>query len=61
MQIDARLDVALTAPTPDRAVAYLRGRAAEVGQKTLDMERQAIQAMLVNVTGHCPRAPRCRR
>ena len=53
-QIAARLDVALTALTPDRAVAYLKGRAAEVGQKTLDMERQAIQAMMVNVTGQLP-------
>ncbi len=48
VQIAARLDVALT---PERAVAYLRDRAAHVGQKTLDMERQAIQAMMVGVTG----------
>ena len=54
VQIAARLDVALTALTPERAVAYLRDRAAEVGQKTLDMERQAIQAMMVNVTGQLP-------
>ncbi len=54
MQIAARLEVALTALTPERAVAYLKGRAAEVGQKTLDMERQAIQAMMVNVTGQLP-------
>ncbi len=54
VQIGARLDVALTALTPERAVAYLRERAAEVGQKTLDMERQAIQAMMVNVTGQLP-------
>ena len=54
VQIAARLDVALTAQTPDRAVAYLKGRATEVGQKTLDMERQAIQAMMVNVTGQLP-------
>ena len=53
-QIAARLDVALTALTPERAVAYLKGRAAEVGQKTLDMERQAIQAMMVAVTGQLP-------
>ena len=39
VQIAARLGVALTALTPERAVAYLKGRAAEVGQKTLDMER----------------------
>ena len=54
VQIAARLDVALTALTPKRAVAYLKGRATEVGQKTLDMERQAIQAMMVNVTGQLP-------
>ena len=54
VQIAARLDVALTALTPERAVAYLKGRAAEVGQKTPDMERQAIQAMMVNVTGQLP-------
>ncbi len=53
-QIAARLDVALTALTPERAVEYLRSRAAEVGQKTLDMERQAIQAMMANVTGQLP-------
>ena len=53
-QIAARIDVALTALTPERAVAYLKGRAAEVGQKTLDMERQAIQAMMVNVIGQMP-------
>ncbi len=34
--------------TPERATAYLEGRAAEVGQKTLDMERQAIQCMMQN-------------
>ena len=53
-QIAARLDAALTALTPERAVTYLKARAAEVGQKTLDMERQAIQAMMVNVTGQLP-------
>ena len=54
VQIAARIDVALTALTPERAVVYLKGRSAEVGQKTLDMERQAIQAMMVNVTGQLP-------
>ena len=49
-QIAARLDVSLTALTPAGAVAYLQRRAAEVGQKTLDMERQAIQAMMLDVT-----------
>jgi integrase len=36
--------------TPARALDYLRHRAAEVGQKTLDMERQALQAMMRHVT-----------
>ncbi|MXY56676.1 MAG: site-specific integrase [Gammaproteobacteria bacterium] len=54
VQIAARLDVPLAALTQERAVAYLRGRAARVGQKTLDMERQAIQAMMVDVTGRMP-------
>ena len=53
-QIAARIDVALTALTRERAVAYLKGRAAEVGQKTLDMERQAIQAMMVHITRQLP-------
>ncbi|MDF5533660.1 site-specific integrase, partial [Vibrio parahaemolyticus] len=30
---------------------YLSDRATEVGQKTLDMERQAIQCMMQNITG----------
>ena len=50
VQIAARLDMSLTALTPAGAVAYLQRRAAEVGQKTLDMERQAIQAMMLDVT-----------
>ncbi|MEY8214368.1 MAG: site-specific integrase [Colwellia sp.] len=33
------------------AVNYLEQRGSEVGQKTLDMERQAIQFMMINVTG----------
>ena len=53
-QIAARIDVALTALTPERAVAYLRARASQVGQKTLDMERQAIQAMMVDITRQMP-------
>lgn len=36
--------------TKDLAVAYLSMRAEEVGQKTLDQERQAIQAMMQSVT-----------
>jgi len=37
--------------TPERALEYLRQRATQVGQKTLDMDRQAIQAMMRHVTG----------
>ena len=37
-----------------RKAQLQKSRAAEVGQKTLDMERQAIQAMMVNVTGQLP-------
>lgn len=37
--------------TVEQAHQYLTDRAAEVGQKTLDMERQAIQSMMQNVTG----------
>jgi integrase len=37
--------------TPARALDYLRQRAGIVGQKTLDMERQALQAMMQHLTG----------
>lgn len=37
--------------TPNQAHIYLEQRSEMVGQKTLDMERQAIQAMMLNVTG----------
>lgn len=36
--------------TPERAQAYLENRASEVGQKQLDMERQAVQK-LMQITG----------
>ena len=36
--------------TPVRALDYLRQRAETVGQKTLDMERQALQYMMQHVT-----------
>ena len=35
----------------DQALAYLEQRGQAVGQKTLDMERQAIQCMFQHVTG----------
>ena len=53
-QVAARLDIPLEKLTPATAVAYLERRAAEVGQKTLDMERQAIQAMMRHVTMQLP-------
>lgn len=40
--------------TPALAVRYLAQRGEAVGQKTLDMERQAMQAMLLHVTGQLP-------
>lgn len=46
----ARSGESLKNLTPETAKTYLADRAAEVGQKTLDMERQAIQAMLQHVT-----------
>jgi hypothetical protein len=36
--------------SPAQAIEYLEIRGQEVGQKTLDMERQAIQSMLRHVT-----------
>ena len=36
--------------TPDLALDYLRQRAEIVGQKTLDMERQALQTMMQHLT-----------
>ncbi len=53
-QVAARLDQPLEKLTPAAAVAYLERRAAQVGQKTLDMERQAIQAMMRHVTMQLP-------
>ena len=37
--------------TPETAIQYLEARGQDIGQKTLDMERQAIQSMLTHVTG----------
>ncbi|MGR5452325.1 hypothetical protein ACP3V3_21805, partial [Vibrio sp. PNB22_3_1] len=44
----------LRALTVEQAHQYLTDRAVQVGQKTLDMERQAIQAMLHHVTMQLP-------
>lgn len=46
-----RLDGGLRGMTPELAERYLVERGQEVGQKTLDMERQAMQAMMRHVTG----------
>ena len=47
---DAKLG-ALADINPGTATAYLRQRALTVGQKALDMERQALQSMMRHVTG----------
>ena len=44
--------------TPDTAVDYLRTRTADLGQKALDMHRQALQAMLVHVSRRLPEGER---
>jgi len=36
--------------TPEQAISYLEMRGEEVGQKTLDQERHAIQAMMQHLT-----------
>lgn len=46
----ARSGESLKNLTPETAKSYLADRATEVGQKTLDMERQAIQSMMQHVT-----------
>lgn len=46
----ARHNESLKDITPERAIAYLEQRAEMVGQKSLDMERQALQAMMQHVT-----------
>lgn len=45
----ARQGERLKGLTPERAVEYLKDRASEVAQKTLDLERQALQKMLQHV------------
>lgn len=46
-----RLEGGLRGMTAEQVVAYLEQRGEAVGQKTLDMERQAAQSMLQHVTG----------
>ncbi len=44
------LNCGLKEITPEQAHQYLTDRSVEVGQKTLDMERQAIQSMMYHVS-----------
>ena len=44
--------------TPESAVHYLAGRRADLGQKAIDMHRQALQAMLVHVSRRLPEGER---
>lgn len=46
----AKSDESLKNLTPERMLSYMDGRAKEVGQKTLDMERQAVQSMMQHLT-----------
>ena len=53
-----RINGGLQAMTPELAVRYLEERGQEVGQKTLDMERQAMQCMMTHVTDQLPAGER---
>ena len=53
-----RINGGLRAMTPALAIRYLEERGQDVGQKTLDMERQAMQAMMTHVTGLLPAGER---
>ena len=44
--------------TPESAVDYLASRTGDLGQKALDMHRQALQAMLVHVSRRLPEGER---
>ena len=44
--------------TPETAVECLRSRTADLGQKALDVHRQALQAMLVHVSRRLPEGER---
>ncbi len=44
--------------TPETAEAYLRSRAGDLGQKVLDMHRQALQATLAHVSRRLPQGKR---
>lgn len=51
---NAQLNTGLRDLTPAQAHQYLIDRSLDVGQKTLDMERQALQAMMQHVTKQLP-------
>jgi len=46
-----RISGGLRGMTPAQAIEYLEQRGQAIGQKTLDMERQALQKMMQHVTG----------
>lgn len=50
LHCNQQLGIGLQALTPGQAVSYLEQRGEQVGQKTLDMERQAIQTMMQHVS-----------
>lgn len=53
---EQRIDGGLRGLTPTQAILYLEQRGEQVGQKALDMERQAVQCMMQHVTGHLENA-----
>ncbi|MGF1831806.1 site-specific integrase [Photobacterium angustum] len=52
--VNEQMNTSLRNMTVEQAHQYLTDRAAEVGQKTLDMERQAIQTMMQYVSKELP-------
>ena len=44
--------------TPETAADYLRSRTGDLGQKAIDMHRQALQTMLVHVSRRLPKGNR---
>lgn len=56
--VNREMNIGLREMTPAHALAYLDARSEEVGQKTLDMERQAIQAMMQYSTKRMPEGER---
>lgn len=48
---NSTLNCGLREITPEQAIQYLTDRAVEVGQKSLDMDRQAIQTMMHYISG----------